>query len=386
MANSERINILFVDDEVKILEGLRARLRKQRRVWNMFFISSADSALELLDMGDRIDAVVCDLRMPKMDGACLFKIMKERYPQVVRIMLSGYGESQLIRLGFPYTHRFLAKPCDTKLLIEALNSVCRFVHNVPDERLRSLVGKVTDLQSPLLHVSLENRNDCSQELLINDQGFCAKLLKMVNSAFVRLPKSIGDIDEATKYIGNDSGLIMALQSDNIKELSLTKDVDLLESISRHGRISAIIASGLSVAHHSEAYVSGLMHNIGLLMIWFCGEPADIALLKKDVSRSTVSEEFLLHGVSQSQLGSSLLDLWGLPEIIVEAVRGQYSTHESTALNGIVRESSYLAQEWLCGKIDDTKIITEIGRINHKADSGAIVSDMKKYLQEYACEQ
>src|SRR5438477_1546624 len=62
--------ILFVDDEERVLEGLRRMLRPMRDEWDMTFATSGAEALEVLARSHP-DVIVSDMRMPGMDGAQL---------------------------------------------------------------------------------------------------------------------------------------------------------------------------------------------------------------------------------------------------------------------------------------------------------------------------
>lgn len=88
--------ILFVDDESKILEGLQRMLRPERHRWEMAFASGGAAALSLLEAAP-FDVIVSDMRMPGMDGAALLKVVRAKYPNVLRIILSGYSVQR--RLG-----------------------------------------------------------------------------------------------------------------------------------------------------------------------------------------------------------------------------------------------------------------------------------------------
>src|SRR6185312_15376278 len=81
--------VLFVDDDEPALEAMRLRLRRLRDKWEMEFVRSAEHALELL-AEHRFDVIVTDVRMPRMDGAELLQIARDRWPQAVRIAISGY--------------------------------------------------------------------------------------------------------------------------------------------------------------------------------------------------------------------------------------------------------------------------------------------------------
>lgn len=98
--------LLFVDDEAMILDGLRRALHGMRQEWDMHFVDSGASALDALDR-DAYDAIITDMRMPLMDGAQLLEQVKQRHPEMVRIVLSG----QSSRKQFSAPSRRLISSC-----------------------------------------------------------------------------------------------------------------------------------------------------------------------------------------------------------------------------------------------------------------------------------
>src|SRR5262249_34882778 len=105
--------ILFVDDEPNILEGLQRMLRPMRQEWEVAFAESGPKALELL-AAHAFDVVVSDMRMPGMSGAKLLTEVMHHHPQVVRILLSGYADNEVIYKSVGPAHQFLSKPCATE--------------------------------------------------------------------------------------------------------------------------------------------------------------------------------------------------------------------------------------------------------------------------------
>ena len=138
--------ILFVDGEPQLLEGLRDLLRRQRREWTMVFALGAEAALAELGAAT-FDVVVSDMHMPGMDGATLLGQVRERYPNVVRIVLSGQTSTESALRAVPVAHRFLAKPCQPSALVEAVASVGRAQAFVRDPAIRRLATAVGTLPS-----------------------------------------------------------------------------------------------------------------------------------------------------------------------------------------------------------------------------------------------
>jgi len=85
--------ILFVDDEPNVLSGLQRTLRPMQYQWEMEFVPSGEDALQALGL-QPFDAVVTDMRMPGMTGAQLLDVVRDRFPQTIRIVLSGQSERE----------------------------------------------------------------------------------------------------------------------------------------------------------------------------------------------------------------------------------------------------------------------------------------------------
>lgn len=91
------------------------------------------------------DVIVSDMRMPGMDGATLLEHVRERYPEVIRIVLSGHTEMATALRVVPIAHQFIAKPCDAKMLHLAIERACHIQALLSDGSVRSLVGALGDL-------------------------------------------------------------------------------------------------------------------------------------------------------------------------------------------------------------------------------------------------
>lgn len=85
----DAIRLLLVDDESEVLELLSKRLTRRGCICRC--ACSAREALELLSR-ERPDVVVLDVKMPEMDGLAALKIIKDLYPEIEVIMLSGHAD------------------------------------------------------------------------------------------------------------------------------------------------------------------------------------------------------------------------------------------------------------------------------------------------------
>ena len=116
---SQKPRIVFVDDEVNILNGIRRSLRGMRTSWDMEFFTSGQAALDGLSKAPA-EVVVSDMRMPEMDGAQLLSQVKDRWPQTVRFILSGFSNEEAILRTICPSHQYRANPCESETLITAI--------------------------------------------------------------------------------------------------------------------------------------------------------------------------------------------------------------------------------------------------------------------------
>ncbi len=105
----EKRTVLFVDDEEKILRSLKRAL--QDEPYETLFASSGKEALEILERNE-VHVLVTDMRMPEMGGLELLKIVKERYPNIVRMVLSGYTQvtTLLTAINQGEIYKYITKP------------------------------------------------------------------------------------------------------------------------------------------------------------------------------------------------------------------------------------------------------------------------------------
>lgn len=118
--HSKKANILFVDDEPAILQTLQRFMRNSQ--YQCFFANSGTEALELME-DSLIDVVVSDMKMPEMNGEELLREISGRYPETIRIVLSGYAEDELVMGALNEGHiwGFVHKPWNNEELKQILD-------------------------------------------------------------------------------------------------------------------------------------------------------------------------------------------------------------------------------------------------------------------------
>jgi len=101
--------VLFVDDEEPILRSLKRGLMDEP--YSCLFASSGKEALKVIEQNE-VHVLVTDMRMPEMGGLELLKIVKEKHPQIVRVVLSGYTQigTLLTAINQGEIFKYITKP------------------------------------------------------------------------------------------------------------------------------------------------------------------------------------------------------------------------------------------------------------------------------------
>lgn len=108
-------NVLFVDDDEHVLSSLKRLMR--RLDINCEFANSGEQALEILQ-GQSFDVVISDMRMPHMNGAELLAIVADKYPETIRMVLSGHSDMDMVlaAINEGKIWSYISKPWEDKHL------------------------------------------------------------------------------------------------------------------------------------------------------------------------------------------------------------------------------------------------------------------------------
>ena len=101
--------LLLVDDEPSILSALRRLLRPVG--YKIHMAESGLAGVEILER-EAVDLVISDMRMPEMDGAKFLEQVRNRWPETIRILLTGYSDvaSTIAAINRGEIYRYISKP------------------------------------------------------------------------------------------------------------------------------------------------------------------------------------------------------------------------------------------------------------------------------------
>lgn len=330
-----KLRILFVDDEPKVLEGLRRMMRSIRHEWEITTAASGPEALEHMSR-NLVDVVVTDMRMPEMDGNQLLNEVKNRYPEVVRIVLSGQSDREMVLKSVRPAHQYLSKPCNDEVLKSAIRRSCGLRDLLADKFLKQLISRIDSLPSlPTLYLEImrEVASPYSSmhkigEIISRDIGMTAKILQLVNSAFFGFRRHIASPAEAAELLGLETIKALVLSVKIFSQFDHAgMKIFAADRIWGHSLATGIFAKTIAKAEKKkravidDAFMAGLLHDAGkLILAANLPQPYKEALAVARHQGSPVLEaERQAFGVTHAEVGAYLLSLWGLPFTIVEAI-------------------------------------------------------------------
>jgi len=337
-------HLLFVDDEPMVLKGLQRSLRSMRHEWEILYAEGGEAALAML-ASHPVDVVITDMRMPGMDGAQLLEAVKARFPQVVRMILSGQLDRDMTLQSVKVAHQLLAKPCDVDVLREALQKTVALNQLLTDGAIRRVVARIDTLPSmPASCVAIMEELQSEEAsirkvagLIASDLGMTAKILQMVNSAFFGLYRQVTDVQDAVMLLGLDAIKALVL-SVNVFAAFDTRRIPFfdLDGLWQHSLAVAGCAQKImtTVARDREqaaaAFLAGMLHDIGKLILAVNFSDAYRALLKgvPEGPGERLAKEREMIGTTHAEIGAYLMGLWGMEPSILMAIAFHHTPLES----------------------------------------------------------
>lgn len=269
----EQIRILCVDDEVNVLKAVERVFLDEE-----YQILSADSAaagLEVLETCGPVQIVISDYRMPGMNGVDFLSDVCRKWPETVRIVLSGYADTSAVvsAINEGQIYKFIPKPWnDDELKVTIANSIERyFLRQKNFQLMAELKGKNEELER--VNRNLEQRIVEKSSMAM----FQYKILLLSQNILDALPVGVIGIDtdgvivqcnqKATEFLScNDNECLSASCRDRLpSELNdFVKGIDGHQFV--HGRLSLNgkqlrLTGGRMKCHDQE----------GIILVLDCGD-------------------------------------------------------------------------------------------------------------------
>ena len=241
----------------------------------------------------------------------------------------------------------LFNPTDLRNRIEKLGDLPTLPHVV--QRLAAMISRPT--------VSTEEIG----AIIEKDQVLAAKVLRLANSPFYGFPSRIGSVSHAVIVLGFNvvKGLTLCASA-----LSIMKDAGM-DQLWRHSLGVAItanlLAARLEMKNPEELFVSGLLHDIGKVVLYVKWPDVGNSIkdaMKTRTDRSLFDIEQELTGLSHAEIGGCLANAWHLPVTLREPILYHHDptrANEAMLQTAIVHVADILVKGLACGNPGDDLI-------------------------------
>ncbi len=219
-----------------------------------------------------------------------------------------------------------------------------------DPGLQRLIAAIDVLPSPPVAVMALNDILARKDAVIDDvasvveadTAMTAKLLALVNSSFFGLNQSLTDVRGAIAYLGLDTvrNLLTAVELMRAFAAPNAELAQMMNDLHSHSLIVANLARSLMARgpRMHEAFAAGMMHDIGLLAIMSTLPDKFVELCESD------AEEADVFGSSHAWLGAYILDLWGLPNSLVQSVLHSHDAYTLVSPTLTSAHAVYVAEQ------------------------------------------
>lgn len=146
--------VVFVDDEIMVLNALKRSMRKEE--YNKIYINDPKNVMKIFDEYE-VSVIVTDMRMPEIDGLKLLRMVKEKSPDTIRIVLSGYTQlpQVLAALNYGEIYKFITKPWDLEddFIPTIAEAVEKYTRNKANKVEKSIMAQQNTLYRNLVNAS-----------------------------------------------------------------------------------------------------------------------------------------------------------------------------------------------------------------------------------------
>ncbi|RLB82307.1 MAG: response regulator [Deltaproteobacteria bacterium] len=215
--NDYKHTVLCVDDEENILSSLKRLLRKEG--YRLLTATSGTAGLKLLEENE-VHLVISDQRMPEMSGTEFLSVVKERYPDTIRVVLTGYTDVDAITesINKGHIYKFLLKPWnDQNLKLEIKQALKQY----------DLIQANEELHQKVLHQNKElKRMNENLEALVQER---TKELEIQNQALELSRAVLEDLPIPIIGVSAEGGIVLINQgaqalSFNGKSIEIGKEL------------------------------------------------------------------------------------------------------------------------------------------------------------------
>lgn len=218
--------ILCVDDEERILKSMQRLLMNED--YQVYTAGSGKEGLEILN-NHPIDLVISDQKMPQMNGAEFLGKVRERYPDTMRILLTGYSdqEATIAAINNGKIYQYISKPWDNNDLKLTIKKALDQYHLMQEnKRLQEELKEHNLLLEEKVKQRTEELDDLNKQLKENFVLFIRVFLNIIS----KYDEELGEQGKRVAYISLLIGKKLSLSENEMEQLeiaALLHDIGLI---------------------------------------------------------------------------------------------------------------------------------------------------------------
>jgi len=246
--------ILLVDDEPGVLASIQRLLHREGYV--VLIASSGKAGLELLK-NNSVNVVLSDLRMPIMSGVAFLKLVKERYPTAIRILISAYEDIPGMRdaINCSGVYKILSKPWDNTDLLSTIGAA---FHTYRLQRENQLLTE----QLVSINHKLNSKNDELNQALLQAKEVTKSKSEFLSNMSHDMRTPMNAVLGFAQLINMDESLAQE-HKDNANEI-LTAGQYLLELINEILKLSHIESEKIKLDFKSTTVYEVINESVSLV--------------------------------------------------------------------------------------------------------------------------
>lgn len=287
--------ILCVDDEERVLRSLRAVLRSGD--YEIRTTTDPQEAIQIAE-GDSVDVVISDQRMPGMQGVDVLREIREREPNAVRILLTGYSDNEaaIRAVNEGEIFRYLQKPWDPNELRSLIDEAVKISAQL---RTSPQVSESETQQESSGEVLVLDEDDNTTDLVKRSvpQGVSVRTTEGIEEAFDILTSDSVDVlvTDAVVHGEDVSGVLSRLKqvAPHIQTIIVAErnDTNHLISLINQGRVARFLPKPVSQTLLQRGLQTSLTRAAQLRAM------PELAVTEKTADGDEVAEGSLMQRVS-----------------------------------------------------------------------------------------
>lgn len=349
--------VLFVETQGQILQNLPLDGHQSRHRWQSIRVNDTAAALDIISRRN-ISVVVFNLGPDLEQYKDFFAQVHAQAATVIQCVLMVENNQHQIADSLDHVHQSIAANCKPAEIVNVINrglSVWQRTRNNP--QLAKLLANLNQLPTPpTLYFDLRDELESTSftaksitEIISRDQALSARLLKVVNSGFYAVPRTVMDLNRAVTLLGNDIVLGLVLMAHLFDSLPLPGLN--LDELWKHNLTVSALARHIAAEQGGDrdiinaSGVAGLLHDLGGLVLL-----SNLTSEYHGVIRRAGGDENQLWRLEQEQfaaahpeIGALVLELWNMPDLVVEAVALH---HQPPGQAGSLPARALSMAEWL----------------------------------------